>query len=363
MSAVVLFIGSGDVGLKIADGLLRQGGVSRLILSDIGAGRAKRHVAMLHCCHEAYIDFEEVDALDARALARMVHKVQPDLIIQAASLISPWSIIGRDHPTAKALNTAGIGVQLPAQLPIVMNVMQVVRDIGLTVPVANLSMPDFIHPILAARGLAPTIGLGNASIIHLRAMAALKQRQQTRDSHSEWLIRVIGHHKQVYDVMQATPPDDVQKHVRVYIGEEGQREDGLAYMGTPFPPGPIYNVITAASALPVLGALLPDAPPRRFSAPGPLGLHGGYPVTIDQGSVTLDLPDGVDMAEACAYNQRMGALDGVAQIEPDGMVWFTQAAADAVRDVAPCLAEPLDPWNLTDRTRRLRKIVSGMGSP
>jgi hypothetical protein len=222
-------------------------------------------------------------------------------------------------------------------------------------------MPDFIHPVLAAKGLAPTVGLGNVSILHLRATAALKQRRQSPGAAGGLPVRVIGHHKQVHDVMRARPPDDPEDRVRVYLGEEGERDDGLAYEGTPFPPGPIYNVITAASALPVLGALLPGAEPRRFSAPGPRGLPGGYPVRLDRGSVTLDLPDRVDLDQAIAFNQRIGALDGVAGIGSDGAVRFTQAAEAAVRDIDPHLAEPLDPWNLADRTDRLLKVVRKMG--
>lgn len=357
MRAQVLLLGCGNVGLRMADGLLRRGSVGRLVVADIDAERAAQEAAMLDCCHDAHVGFERIDGSDRRALEVLLRKVQPDLVVQAASLISPWSIIGRAHPTAKALNAAGIGIQLPVQLPVVLNLMQVVRDLGLTVPVANVSMPDLIHPILASRGLAPTVGLGNVSIIHLRVLAALKPRRQATDSGDETLVRIVGHHKQVYDVMQATPPEDAEKRVRVYIGEAGVRDDGLAYRGTPFPPGPIYNVITAASALPVLEALLPDAPPRRFSAPGPQGLPGGYPVRIAQGTVTLDLPGGEDPDSAVAFNRRLGALDGVAGIDADGIVQFTETAAEAVAGVDPCLAEPLNPWNMDDRTDRLLKIV------
>ncbi len=197
----MLLIGSGDVGLQIADGLLRQGGIRQLVLSDISADRSAQAIAMLDCCHDAMVSFEAVDALDRRALEGLLRKTRPDLVIQAASLISPWSIIGRDHPTAKILSSAGIGIQLPAQLPIVVNLMQVIRNLGWTIPVANLSMPDIIHPILETRGLAPTIGLGNVSILHLRTLAAWKQRHQTAISCEQPLIRVVGHHRQVYDVM------------------------------------------------------------------------------------------------------------------------------------------------------------------
>jgi hypothetical protein len=291
----------------------------------------------------------------------LLRKTRPDLVIQAASLISPWSIIGRDHPTAKILGSAGIGIQLPAQLPIVINLMQIIRDLGWTIPVANLSMPDIIHPILETRGLAPTIGLGNVSILHLRVLAAWKQRHRAAVSCEQPLIRVVGHHRQVYDVMQSTPPHDDRYRVQVYVGENGQRDDDLAYMGEPFPPGRVYNTITAASTLPVLRALLPGAKPRRFSAPAPFGLPGGYPVKIEQGNVALDLPDGAHLSSLTEYNQRLGKLDGVERIEADGMVHFTEAAQSAVRQLDPGLAESLDPWDLKDRTDRLLSIIREMG--
>ena len=357
MTGTVLLLGGGDVGLRIADGLLRQGGVARLVLADADGARVGERVAMLACCHQATVDLEQIDGLDPAALERLIRALRPDLIVQAASLISPWSVIGRDHPAARALSRAGIALQLPAQLPIVLTLMGVVRALGLTCPVANISMPDVIHPILATRDLAPTVGLGNVSILQLRAAAALKARRPGDTS----LVRVVGHHHQVYDVMLARPPDDPARRVRVYIGEDGVLDERIAYEGTAFPAGPIYNVITAAAALPVLGALLPGAPPRRFSAPGPLGLPGGYPVTLDHGAVSLDLPDGVALKDAVAFNRRIGRLDGVAEIGSDGAVRFTEAAQAAVRDLDPALAEPLDPWDMAERTKRLLEIVRAMG--
>jgi hypothetical protein len=316
---------------------------------------------MLDCCHQAVVEFEHLDGGDPKALERAIRSARPNLIVQAASLISPWAIIGRDHPTAKALNSAGIAVQLPAHLPVVLNLMRVVRDIGLEVPVANVSMPDIIHPILATQGLAPTIGLGNVSILLLRALAAQKHRHPELAVSARPLIRMVGHHKHVYGVMQATTPEYAADRARVYVGEDGQRDDTLAYEGTPVPVGPVYNVITVGAALPVLAALLPGAAPLRFSAPAPNGLPGGYPVRIEQRAVSLDLPEGVDLDEAIAFNQRMSAADGIAEIANTGQVQFTQQAKDAVRDLDPRLAEPFDPWQAADRTTRLLEIIQTMG--
>lgn len=361
MSAVVFVLGGGDVGLRIADGLLRQGGIGRLIVADVGAARVEPSVAMLDCCHDAVVQFEHLDGEDRQALERALRSARPDLIVQAASLISPWAIIGRDHPTAQALNSAGIAVQLPAQIPIVLTLMRAVREAGIEAAVANVSMPDIVHPILATQGLAPTVGLGNVSIVLLRAMAAQKDRHPQVQADARPLIRVIGHHKHVYGVMQARPPEAGTDGARVYVGEEGRRDDALAYEGTPVPIGPAYNVITAAAALPVLTALLPGAEPVRFSAPAPNGLPGGYPVRIEEGAVAPDLPQGVNLSEAIAFNQRMGEADGLAEIADTGRVSFTQRAVTAVREIDPHLADPFDPWRDTDRTARLLEVVRAMG--
>jgi hypothetical protein len=360
VSASVFILGGGDVGLRIADGLLRQGGIARLTVADVDAGRVGPSVDMLDCCHQAMVQFEHLDGTELKALERALRSAQPDLIVQASSLISPWSIIGRDHPTAKALNSAGIAVQLPAHLPIVLNLMRVVRDIGLEAPVANVSMPDIIHPILATQGLAPSIGLGNVSIVLLRALAAQKHRHPELEIGDRPLIRMVGHHKHVYGVMQAAPPKGTEDRARVYVGEEGRRDDRLAYEGTPVPVGPIYNVITAASALPILAALLPGSDPLRFSAPAPDGLPGGYPVRVEGRHVSFDLPEGVDLDEAVAFNRRMSTADGLAEITSTGEVTFTQQAEAAVRDIDPRLAEPFDPWRGTDRTNQLIEIIRAM---
>jgi hypothetical protein len=362
LGAKVLLLGGGDAGRKIADGLLRQGGIRQLIVADLDARHSAARVDMLNSCHPALVSFAEIDALDQAALERLLRSSRPDLIVQAASMISPWSIIGRDHPTAKILGAAGIAIQLPMQLPIVANLMRSVNELGWTIPVANLSMPDIIHPVLQSRGLAPTVGLGNVSILHLRCLAAWKRREQRDALPGEPLLRLLGHHCQVYDVMQARAPRDESHRVRVYLGERAKRDDDLAYRGQPVPPGPAYNVITAAAALPVIGALLPGADALRFSAPAPFGLPGGYPLKIERRELSLDLPRGTSLDDAIAYNNSLGRRDGVDSIGADGVVHFTAAARDAVRELDPELAEPLDCWNLRERTGRLREIVQAMGS-
>ena len=95
------------------------------------------------------------------------------------------------------------------------------------------------------------------------------------------------------------------------------------------------------------------AEPLRWSVPSPGGLPGGYPVRIDGGAVSLDLPAGLSRDEAIAFNERMAHADGVARIDEDGTVHFTAACRDAVAALDPGLADPLPLGDLAARAARL----------
>ena len=226
---------------------------------------------------------------------------------------------------------------------------------GFDGPVANISLPDLTHPVLQTIGLAPTVGLGNVSMLMLRVRAAL--RAEGGPDVELPLLRLVGQHHHVYDVMQSTPPKDPASGPIVWLGELAERRDDLAYRAAPMAPGIRYNAVTAAAALPVLLALLPGAEPLRWSTPSPFGLPGGYPVHIANGHIDLDLPPGVDLADCVALCRRAGRGDGVDTVDDDGTVHFTDEARGSVVDVAPDLAEPLALADLDRRAERLLELL------
>ena len=346
--STVLIIGTGDLGERFAAGLAAAGAVRKLILvSRSGAAEAAATLASSYGC------LVEPVACDARRpddVARLLFRTDPDLVVQSAAGRGPWALAGRDDEAARAVGAAGFALRLPYQLPVPLAVMQAARDTGYEGPVANVSLPDVTGPVLARLGLAPTVGLGNAAMVLLRARAGLRAAHPDADLP---LLRVLAHHSQLSDVMQARPPDDPAARVRVYLGEPGRRDDGLAYQAPPLAPSLRYNVVTAASAIPVLQALLPGAAPLRWSTPSPHGLPGGYPVRIGRGAVSLDLPPGVTPEEAIAFNERMSHRDGVERIDDDGTVHFTAACRAAVATLDPGLAEPLPVGDLEGRAARL----------
>jgi hypothetical protein len=356
----VLIVGAGDAGTKMARGLAQSGAVRELLLADLPSGRGAEAAGILSSCHDCRVRFAALDGTRQDEVEKLLRAETPDLIVQSASLLSPWLVIGRSDPAARALGRAGLGLQLPAQLPVLTSVMEAVKAVDYRGPVANLSFPDATHPVLDRLGLAPAIGLGNVSMQHLRVRAALRDRTPggTGDDAGEHpLIRLVGHHKQVYGVLTAEPPENPELRTRVYLGEEGARADHLAYAGYPIPPGIAYNEITAAAALPVLLALLPGAAPLRFSAPAPMGLPGGYPVRFSSGGVALDLPPGAELSDAVAFHWRVGQGDGIERVGEDGTVYFTEAARQAAAEVNPKLGEPLSPGDAMARFRLLARCL------
>jgi hypothetical protein len=350
----VAIIGVGDIGERLAVALAASGRVGRLVLAGRAGGKPAAIAATVATAYDCIVEPVEVDALRLDEIARLLDRTGPDLVIQCASLRSPWSLAGRDDEVARGILAAGLAVRIPYQLPVVRSVMQAAKAAGYAGPIANVSFPDVTGPILRTLGLAPTLGLGNVSMLSLRVRAALRAADPAADLP---LIRVVAHHAQLVPSMRGRDPGE-EARSRVYLGEQGERRDDLAYAAPGSDPGPRYNVVTVASALPVLEALLPDAPPLRVSVPAPHGMPGGYPVRIELGRVSLDLPAGVAVDEAIAFNERMAAGDGVDRIDPDGTVHFSEQAHRAVASFAPDLAEPLALDQIEARAARLDALLA-----
>lgn len=352
MTATVLIIGAGDMGARVGERLADASQVSRIVLAGLTQGRGPLIAGTLASLADCEVRFEPLDGTDQGAVERLLRHVEPDLVLQSASFLSPWALVGRGDPVALALRQAGLGIMLPGQLPVLVTVMRAVKAVGYQGPVVNLSFPDVTNPILDRLGLAPTVGLGNASMIQYRVRAALRVRNGIGADLP--LIRVIAHHHQVYGVMTATPPEDPTRRVRVFLGEDGARDDDLGYEAFPMAPGIQYNAVTAAAAIPLLLALLPGAAPIRYSAPAPLGLPGGYPLKVGDGEIALDLPDGVTLDEAQEWLTGIGRGDGIDSIAADGTVAFTEAVRTLMAPIDPALAAPLHPDDARSRWTLLR---------
>ncbi len=339
-------IGTGDLGRRIAERLSVGGTAARILFAGRDAARAAPLAALLDACGDCVVSFTELDALDQAACERLLRAARPDVVVQAACHISPWRVAAVEAPRARRVVRAGFAAQLPFQIPCVRTVMMAAREIGYAGPVVNCSYPDATNSMLAAEGLAPTVGIGNVGMMQARVEAALR-----REGAAAPLVRLLAQHGQTVSVVTHEPLAPGLRPL-VFVGEEGARRDELAYRGEPIPWSIDTNALAAAAAVRAIRALLPDGEPARVSVPGPLGLPGGYPVRLSRGSVDLDLPPGVSLEESVRYQLDVGRLDGLAELREGVAVW-TPELADLLRDLDPELAAPLDARGAMARARRL----------
>lgn len=351
----VLIVGLGDLGRRYAASLAAQGLVDEFVLAGGGKGRGPAIAGLLESSYTVPVRYVALDATRQNDVEGLLRSVKPDLVLQCGSLISPWEILAGDDPHIRAIRSAGVGVQLPAQLPILVSVMAAARTVGLRAPVINLSWPDGTNPIMARLGLEPSLGLGNATMIWARVRAALKRRafEDGRGGETLPLVRILGDASTLWAVLSCKPPARAEEGCRVYLGEEGTRADAWAYRGAPLESGIHLNELTCASSLPVIAALLPGGPSTRSSCPGVKGLPGGYPIRIDDGRIEFDLPPHVTLQEAVAFNTSLSRDDGIASVEPDGMVIYTDRTREIMASIDPILAEPLNPIRAIERFPRL----------
>ena len=348
-------MGLGDLGQRYAWALAAQGLVDELILAGGGKGRGHELAALVESSHAVPIRYLPLDATRQGDVEALLRRERPDLVMQCASLLSPWEILAGDAPRIRAMRSAGVGIQLAAQLPILVSVMAAARAVNLAGPVINLSWPDGTHPIMARLGLAPALGLGNATMIWARVRAALRRHAfETGAAPSEPpLIRILGDSSTLWTVLSCARPERAEHGCRVYLGEGGQRGEEWAYRGAPLESGAHLNALTCASSMPVVAALLPGGPAVRASCPGVMGLPGGYPIRVEGGKIAFDLPPNLALEDAVAFNQSLARDDGIARIEADGTVIYTERACAIMASIDPVLAEPLDPLRALDRFPRL----------
>lgn len=344
----LLICGSGDLTQRVLPLLATIEAISHVTVVSRSEGWGKAIVQLFRGCVPFSISHETLAIGEAGGIADILRKDRPDAVFHATALISPWLLSERNSAVARALQQAGFGVMLPAQILMIRELMLAVRELGMDCPVVNASYPDLTHPVLAAEGLAPTIGVGNAGMV----LNVLKGELRSRKI--EDFPRLFAHHAQVVAFAKRAP---YAPGVPPLFFLDGHNTDPHSLVHDSLPVGSLLNALTASHAAEVIGALLSDKGTLQTSAPGPLGLPGGWPVHISAAGVELDLPPDFSIAEGVAYQNRAAVADGIAGIDPDGTVHFTAEAQLLLSVIAPELVEPLSGKNASQRVSLLRTVL------
>ena len=328
--ATVLVVGLGDLGGRVLTALARSPKIDRLIAAGRDDERTRAHAAQAALIatltggprrvEAVAIDLERVDDT-AAALAQ----AEPDVIVMGATQYTWWRDSRAMLPYA---------AWLPLQLPLVRALMQARRDGAPGAHVVCLPFPDAVGPILAAEGLAPTVGSGNVAEVAAKLGVLAGPGAD---------VRLVMHHASERVALSAfaslagkgEEPGEAPWAARVTVDGaalDDARVDELFRAPYPLRAGRETHELTTASTVAVVAGLLAETPVRAH-VPGPDGRPGGYPVLLSRGGVQLDLPAGLDEAQAIDLNARAACWDGIEAIDADGTVELTEHAAAALSDV------------------------------
>lgn len=251
----------------------------------------------------------------------------PDVVITAPSLMPWWAIDRLKGPKGEVARAMPFAGWVACHVAPMLAFRKAWAKSGLSCPWINLSYPDAVNAVLHRTGVGPLCGAGNVEEAVPKARFAVADALGVEASEVE--VRLVAPHALEYHLYAAeesreTPPCLLKATYR------GRDLSEIARAGL-FRPMPIlydmdFNLLTQASTLRLLSALLGDMP-TLVHVPGPEGRVGGYPVLAAKGRIALDLPKEWGEAEAIAMNERALAWDGIAAITADGTIEFTEATA------------------------------------
>jgi hypothetical protein len=345
MKTVAVF-GLGDIGQRLALFLAEVRPKIKLLLIGRDSIKGKQMADLVATCFGQQVDFVLVDGLCMASIRKFLREAQPDIIIQAASLISPWAAFDSNSPILKAFRSAGFAANLSAQIPIILNLMRAIETEKTTCVTINCSYPDVTNSILKKIGKAPDIGIGNVGMI--RRLLTLKNPDLDDK------LRVFAHHSQIWLFLRG---EKSSIPVRIYQGAKDV-SDTFQSHNFCIPTSKKLNALAASHALEILlSYLMVGGKETKSSAPGICGLPGGWPIRMANGRVKLDMPQGISVDQMLLYQQEAGKLEGIDEISSDGTVYFTDKLKRTLPAPFRDLGNPLRPDDALKRASFLRGLI------
>src|SRR2546423_15167522 len=108
------------MGARIIAGLAFTQGVHELVLAGVPAAAGEDAVGMVRSTTDVAARFVVADCTDESAVEALLANGNPDMIVQCASLMSPWALVGRTDDVARATASAGLARPPPRPLPVVL---------------------------------------------------------------------------------------------------------------------------------------------------------------------------------------------------------------------------------------------------
>lgn len=330
----IVLVGSGAFAGSVAAALAAQPSPVRVTVfaRELAAATA----LALACGVRAATDGTGVTFASAEldTTPEALNALRPDVLVCCASDHSPYERLARPSAWTHLVGRAGFGLTVALQAGLVSTLARSLAAACPDAVLVNACFPDVVNPLLASLGLPVACGIGNVATLAACLRAATRQPD----------LAVLGHHAQL---------TETGSEVRAWSG--GTPVSGVAELLRPYRalPRRELNAVGGHAAARLLVALA-EGTELRTNVPGPGGLPGGYPVRVAGRRVEPELPAGVDLAEAVAWNLLAGVPDGVEV--SGGRVRHSARIASALGEHLPELADGWPVEDLDDTGHRLRAL-------
>lgn len=366
----ILIVGYGDLGKKIANALILDaridaiGVTSRSEESSFRDSNLLRFTAMNHG-YSGDISSHVLDLEDIASVVAVLDRFEPTMVVNCASVQSWRRLTELPSALYRELDEAQFGPWLPMHLAPARALGEAVRAHAGSPVVINCAFPDAVGPVLAAAGLAPTIGAGNvANVVPALTWSASKVLGLPA---GELRVRLVAQHYYSHRLPRAGDAGDAAAALEIRHGgrilDISQQLEAIQLGVSTFcrrTGGIDGQSLTASSVLSVLRALLTDRP-SLVHAPAPGGLPGGYPVLASRSGFELSLPQGLTEAEAIGINQRGQYADGVQDIDPaTGIATIRTDKLEILERHFKVNHDPLEPSAAWQRAHEMHDAFSAL---
>ncbi|WP_157183232.1 hypothetical protein [Sciscionella marina] len=246
----------------------------------------------------AHIDGTVVDFGIDCDLCPIMNKHQPCLVVTCTSLHSPYEVNYTTNRWTSLLHTAGFGFTAPLQSVVAVRAAEAIkRTAGRQCMHLNACYPDLVNPLLRALDLPIACGLGNVGTL----AAALARIYPTLGANK---LAMAAHHRHLKN-----PPVGTADAL-VWLGDRLMPSITATLNQVRQWPRSRLNGLGATASGTFIARLL-TGERLHENLPGPLGLHGGYPVLIDLDGCQPEVPSSHGLRAIDLQHRQHARCEGV----------------------------------------------------
>ena len=344
-SKVLIFGAGGRVGLGLISEFMRNN-IDIVAIDNIDESLLSQKVARLAIDNRISSDpgesvitvYGNIDVLDEDIITPILAEEQPDAVVNYAIPFT-WDA-AKQLDNYDQISRACLGAFSCIQVLAPRVIAGAIFKSGISASFIVGNLPDITIPVIyktsTSRDLAlPICGAGNVGLIEaaLRHQIALEHNVNI----DQLKVYLVAHHIHWVAPREPGYSNEAPFLLRVSLGDKDitpELGDLRALMNRSiiksYEAGAGFSSTTSRLAAENIMALLDNRSCRRH-VPAPNGLPGGYPVTIQNGDISLDLPPDWSESQVVETMLEAHTFDGIDKIAADGSIFFNAESVDILR--------------------------------